>query len=593
MFIVIVAVRVAMDASELAAGNFGTFELCWNTTLVTFISDATPISNVASPANGNFAVPLCTAAPIATVGESFALYAIESDDNIGAMTKKASINHIQRIDSRPSINPTARGHDGFDRMSPEEVGIDAGGIERFIDAIEKEGFEMHSVMLAIEGKVVAQGWWAPYGAHRLHMQHSLTKSFMAAGVGIAVAEGLLKPEDRVTSFFEDQLDGPIDAHLSEMTVGHLLTMSVGHARGISGSVWRPIRTSWVQEFFKEPIVNPPGSTFLYSSAASYMLSAIVQKASGVRLDEYMRPRFFELLGINGFEWDICPHGIASGGNGFSCSTSTLLKLGELHRQKGRWNGVQVLPESWVEAATTTRILAEPETGTGYGYQWWTLPDGTYFGWGIFGQYVIVMPQFGAVLAVTGGMAQMKDPFIACVQRCLYPVIARRTARGSAGSQELLESRLSGLTLKELAAPSDSGIAASISGKRFEMEGNEDGVISITLNFDQDTCRLLLEDSRGSHSIVAGMGRGVEGATSMTGNRLHHEYQMDHMKVFAHGEWVTSQTLVLTWQFVESAFRDTVRCTFQNEKLIFDRSTNVNTGPLHGPTIRGRASHSRN
>jgi len=170
--------------------------------------------------------------------------------------------------------------DELTRATPSSVGISAKGIGAFLDTIKEEKIELHSMMLYVDEKVVVEGWWAPYSAERPHMQHSVTKSFLATGVGIAVGEELLKLSDKVTSFFPNELPHEITPRLANMTVEHLLIMSTGHGRPISGSVWRPIKSSWVREFFKEPIVNEPGSTFLYTSAASYMLSPILQQATG-------------------------------------------------------------------------------------------------------------------------------------------------------------------------------------------------------------------------------------------------------------------------------------------------------------------------
>jgi hypothetical protein len=62
-----------------------------------------------------------------------------------------------------------------------------------------------------------------------------------------------------------------------MTVGDLLTMRTGHDHETSGSEWRPLKTSWIAEFMKIPVVYQPGTKWVYTSAASYMLSAIVTK----------------------------------------------------------------------------------------------------------------------------------------------------------------------------------------------------------------------------------------------------------------------------------------------------------------------------
>jgi CubicO group peptidase (beta-lactamase class C family) len=150
--------------------------------------------------------------------------------------------------------------------------------------------------------------------------------------------------------------------------------------------------------------------FRYSSAATYMCSAIVQRVTGMRMVEYLRPRLFEPLGIEQFHWETCPQGIDVGGWGLSLQTESLARFGQLCLQGGVWNGRQLVPASWV-AEATSRAGAAAAAGApdaparaqrlaqGYGYQFWRCTNGAYRGDGAFGQFTVVMPRQGAVLAL--------------------------------------------------------------------------------------------------------------------------------------------------------------------------------------------------
>ena len=105
-----------------------------------------------------------------------------------------------------------------------------------------------------------------------------------------------------------------------MTVEDLLTMRTGHASMTSGSVWRPIKTSWVAEFFKIPVVYQPGTKWVYTSAATYLLSAIVTKTTGQPVADYLKPRLFDPLDISGYQWPVGPENISPGANGLSWKT---------------------------------------------------------------------------------------------------------------------------------------------------------------------------------------------------------------------------------------------------------------------------------
>ena len=86
----------------------------------------------------------------------------------------------------------------------------------------------------------------------------------------------------------------------------------------------------MREFFKIPLAYAPGERFVYTSAASYMLSAILTRLTGQTMHDYLKPRLFEPLGIAGEAWDVGPDGVNPGGNGLVETTAALLKLGILH-----------------------------------------------------------------------------------------------------------------------------------------------------------------------------------------------------------------------------------------------------------------------
>jgi hypothetical protein len=151
-------------------------------------------------------------------------------------------------------------------------------------------------------------------------------------------------------------------------------------------------------------------------------------------------------------------------------------------------------------------------------------------------------------------------------------------------------RLAALRLLSPPAPSSSPVAAQVTGRTFRVDPNEDGVEHVAFEFTADRCRFRLRDARGEHTIVAGTSDWIEGDTSMTGNRLHHQYQPESMRVVAGGRWVDPRTFEMTWQFAETAFRDRVVCRFHGaDRVMVDRSVNVNSAETSRPTLHGRAT----
>ncbi|WP_454691643.1 serine hydrolase domain-containing protein [Achromobacter aloeverae] len=495
--------------------------------------------------------------------------------------------------------------DGLNRAAPATRGIDASAIQAFLDGLEREELELHSFMFWKDGAVIAEGWWAPYAPGLRHMLHSSVKSFVGTGIGLAVDRGLLALDAKVADFFPEHVPPDAPASLHRMTVRHLLTMTSGHGSGISGGEWRRLTTSWIADFFKEPMVYEPGERFVYCSGCSYMLAAILQKVTGERVRDWMAPRFFEPLGIEDLAWDVGPDGVNTGGNGIRAKTSDLLKLALVHMQGGQWQGQQLLSPAWTAAATGAQIedivighfdgkrYADPgapgaEKREGYGFQWWRGPDNTFTASGLFGQHAIAFPDHNAVIAFTGGIAPREKRVHRLIWENIVADMQRRRApdAGPADADARLARRLAALSM-----PIEHGETIPASRADFHaayaIAPNDDNVARIALACRGDDCTFTLTDDRGAHEIAASFSSWRDGQTSMTGWRIHHSYQPDQARVLARAFWRDEQTLVMDWIFVETAFRDHVVCRFDGDEIRFDRRVNTNSTRKEMDTLSGR------
>ncbi len=482
------------------------------------------------------------------------------------------------------------GDDGLTRASPEAHGVASADIDAFLADAAGLGVELNSFMIWRGGDVIAEGWWWPYRPDRRHMMHSATKSFLSAGVGLAVAEGRFSLQDDVVSFFPEHLPEAVGDNLAAMTVEDLLTQTCGHAQAASGSTWRAIRTSWIAEFFKIPVVYPPGSVFRYTSATSFMLSAILSRTTGMTAHDYLRPRLFQPLGIDDLSWDVGPENINPGGNGVSARTSDLLKLAILHLRQGEWDGGQLLPADWVRRATTV------QRGNPYGYHWWVGPAGAFYAYGVFGQFAVVLPEHDAILVLTSAAPPGEETLRSLIWRRFPALFERRAPEAPAPRDPAPRDPdprdpdpqapvpWSDLRLLAPLEPRTSPAAARVSGVTFTAEPNEDGVSSLRLEFGEETCVVHLVDRRGEHRVVVGLKDWREGETTVSGGALHHGYDPDVLRVVAGGWWVEGDCFEMTWQFVETAFRDRVVVRFAADTARLDRSVNINSGAIRRPTI---------
>jgi CubicO group peptidase (beta-lactamase class C family) len=298
--------------------------------------------------------------------------------------------------------------DSLPRSAPEAQGVSSTGIRDFIETADRQIATMHSFMLVRHGHVVAEGWWKPEAAEKPHALWSLSKSFTSTAVGLAVAEGRLAVDDPVLKFFPDLAPAEASANLRAMRVRDLLSMTCGHDKEMKFSLETAVP---VRDFLEHPVPHEPGTHFLYNSPGSYMLSAIVGKATGESVLEYLAPRLFQPLGIEHPEWNSSPEGNSLGGWGLKLRTEDIAKFGLLYLQKGRWHGRQLVPESWVEQATARQVPngnnADSDWNQGYGFQFWRCRHGAFRGDGLNGQFCIVLPEQDAVVAMTADNRDMQ------------------------------------------------------------------------------------------------------------------------------------------------------------------------------------------
>ena len=294
-------------------------------------------------------------------------------------------------------------------------------MDKYLQAATDKKINIQSVMVLQHGKVMYEKWINGGEPQKPHILNSVSKTFTSAAVGLAVNEGLLSLDDKLISFFPDDLPSSVSENLKKVTIHHLLTMNCGH----DSEPRRREGDSWVRTFLAWPVEHEPGTYYCYNSMGTYMLSAIVQKVTGQKIVDYLQPRLFDPLGIDAPRWDESSQGINCGGWGLYLKTEDLAKMGQLLLQKGKWKGKQVLPENYVTEATRAQVPCQPsgvradkvaESGLtpensdwvqGYGYQVWRCRHNAYRADGAGGQFIIVIPEKDAVVINTADLRDMQ------------------------------------------------------------------------------------------------------------------------------------------------------------------------------------------
>lgn len=284
------------------------------------------------------------------------------------------------------------------RTSPEAVGLHSEQVAALFDSLlAYPRTEIHSCIVMRHGKVVGEMYPAPFRAEYPHTLFSCSKTFVAAAVGIAISEKKLRLTDKLVSFFPDKLPNIVSWQLKSITVEDLLTMRSGF---VVDTKMRTISRQWIRDYLAHPMNATPGKLFQYDSIDTYLLSAIVQKVTGMTVLEYMKRRVFQKLNIREVQWELSPEGITTGGWGLYTQSESMAKFGQLLLQRGKWHDQQLIPATWVDAMMKRQVVRNPGED-GYGYQMWTCDYATAMrADGAYGQYIIVIPIQDMVVVIT-------------------------------------------------------------------------------------------------------------------------------------------------------------------------------------------------
>lgn len=283
-------------------------------------------------------------------------------------------------------------------------GFDPGLLDKTV-AQARSLERLNSLIVARDGKIAFAESFHGRGLDAPVNIKSVSKSVIAALVGIAIDRGLLDgPDQSIGSLFDPQVSNAADGRITGITIGNLLSMQAGLERTSGRNYGRWVQSdNWVDHVLSRPFVDVPGGGMLYSTGNSHLLSAILTRVSGRSTLAIAREWLGDPLGIEIPAWDRDPQGIYLGGNNMAMTPRALLRFGELFRRGGEYEGRRILPEAWVETSWIPRTRSV-FSGDGYGYGWFLRDVGgghtAAYARGFGGQYVIVIPTLAITVVVT-------------------------------------------------------------------------------------------------------------------------------------------------------------------------------------------------
>jgi CubicO group peptidase (beta-lactamase class C family) len=468
---------------------------------------------------------------------------------------------------------------GWRTAVAEAHGFDSAIMAKGLHAIRQDGTKIHSLLIVHAGEVILDAYFYPYDGSTLHDQASVTKSFMTTLIGIAADQGKLDLDAPVLSFFPDHQIANRDARKERITVRHLTSNTAGWEciHHPEEPTTRDMHASpdWVQFTLDLPMVAEPGTTFAYCSPGMHLLSAILQKATGMNTLEFARANLFEPLGIDDVEWSTDPQGIPNGHGELYLHPHDTAKIGFLWLHEGQWDGKQIVSREWVRASSQMQIATGPNYGEDYGYGWWVARPGenpTFDADGRGGQKILVFPAMDLVLVTTGGGFELSD-----VENYLVAAIGKTNPLldNPAGVAELQAA------LAEVAQPLAAqpvpplpDIARTISGHTYLFDDNPYHLASLHLDFNEpaeaNIALTYYGDMRDRKGLV-----GLDG-------RYRFSQAWEGSREFLQGlrgAWTDAQTFVLDYSEIASPNTMMLSVHFEGKNITVEGPGLERNGPV--------------
>jgi CubicO group peptidase (beta-lactamase class C family) len=415
---------------------------------------------------------------------------------------------------------------------PEERGLSSEKLAQALQFIKDEDLQINSLMIIRDGYVLLDAtFYNPYDGTSPHDMASVTKSIMTTLIGIAVGQGKINLDQKVLSFFPELTIANLDSRKEALTVRHLVSMTNGFESGCSaddlGTIarMRAGSSDWVQSTLDRKMVQEPGTSFCYDSPGMHLLSAILQKVTGLTALDFAKQYLFSPLGITDVAWETDNQGRSNGWGDVHMYPYDAAKIGYLFLNNGVWNGQQVVPADWVKQATSAQIDAGQDD---YGYGWW-INDMGFAANGRYGQNIFVVPSLNAIVVTTGGGFEYDDldPYL------LASVIdsSKPLESNPAGVTALQAAQASFMRpLDPLPLMSTPETALAVSGKVYKVGENPYGLLEIIADFNQaDEATVLFKRTGGDITLHVG---------------LDNQYRRSSDGSVLRGYWKDSQTFII-------------------------------------------------
>jgi len=292
--------------------------------------------------------------------------------------------------------------------SPADQQMDAAVLEDLRVEV-REMQNVYALLIVRNGKLVHEQY--DNGATKNSLLHirSITKRITAFLVGVGIDEGYIEGYQAPLTNFFPEIASATGVGWNEINLYHLLHM-------ISGMDWdedsdfadyENNQSHPLEYIFGRDIIHEPGTYFAYNTPSIDLLSYVIERSYGKKIEDFTEEKLFNPLGILQYEWEGAGNGVKRGGLGLQLTARDLAKIGLLHLQHGQWQGDQLVTSGWINLCFDDALPFDGIDGyhpfyTAIGNTWWTREfDGIkiHYADGYGGQILMLIPEHDILIVM--------------------------------------------------------------------------------------------------------------------------------------------------------------------------------------------------
>ncbi|KPK86185.1 MAG: hypothetical protein AMS27_05570 [Bacteroides sp. SM23_62_1] len=323
----------------------------------------------------------------------------------------------------------------WNASTPASQGINSQILDSALIVAEQMGY-VDGLLVLRNGYLVAERYYNGYSTYASHNIMSVSKSFLSAITGIAIQKGYFTLDDKVMDYFPEYVYDTMDIRKYDITIRHLMTMRMG-IDNEENNLFDVLATdNWIKTTIELPLLSAPGERFRYSSLQTHLLSAILEKTSGMSTYDLTKKYLLDPMGIDIEHWSQDPQGYYFGGSEMFFEPHEMAVLGYMYLNGGILRGEQIVPSDWVTTSLSgTWAKNSPEWGVlrdyNYGLLWWLGKINDYqmfWALGHGGQMILTFPDLNLIVITTADWdvpweEEQTRPILELVSKYILPAVS--------------------------------------------------------------------------------------------------------------------------------------------------------------------------